>query len=65
MIVAGNRVRLIPVVVNFVTNAATFTPSSGALRVSLTHEDRRVTPLRVRDTGPDIPAHIAGARSAA
>jgi signal transduction histidine kinase len=54
VLVLGDRVRLVQVVVNLLTNAAKFTPSPGEVHVTLTHDVRRAT-LRVRDTGLGIP----------
>ena len=59
VIVLGDRVRLVQVVVNLMTNAAKFTPSPGEVHLILTHEARRAT-LRVRDTGWGIPAAMRG-----
>lgn len=55
VMVLGDRVRLVQVVVNLLTNAAKFTPSPGEVHVVLTHDAHGAT-LRVRDTGLGIPA---------
>lgn len=59
--VCGDRVRLVQMVVNLLTNAAKFTPPAGEIDVALIDDDGDVT-VRVRDTGVGIPiemlAHI-------
>ena len=57
VMVNGNRLKLVQVVINLMTNAAKFTPSPGAIDVMLAHEGRHAV-LRVRDTGPGIPASM-------
>jgi signal transduction histidine kinase/DNA-binding response OmpR family regulator len=48
--------KLETVAVNLLSNALKFTPEGGTVRVSVEREDGGAASLRVRDTGPGIPA---------
>ena len=54
VIVWSDRDRLIQTIVNLVQNAIKFTPSGGAISVSVTVSDRHHALVMVRDTGPGI-----------
>ena len=54
VIVWSDRDRLIQTIVNLVQNAIKFTPSGGAIAVSVTVRDRQQASVVVRDTGPGI-----------
>jgi CheY-like chemotaxis protein/two-component sensor histidine kinase len=57
LLVAGDRTRLSQVVVNLLDNAAKYTPDGGRLSVSAVQAGTQAL-IRVRDTGPGIPAEI-------
>jgi signal transduction histidine kinase len=56
LVVRADREKVRQIVVNLVSNASKFTPRGGAIYVECVRTDRAVE-LRVRDTGPGIPAH--------
>lgn len=53
----GDRERLRAAVANVVANALAYTPSDGEVFVTLEAEEERLV-VRVRDTGPGIPAEL-------
>jgi signal transduction histidine kinase len=55
LIVRADREKVRQIVVNLVSNASKFTPRGGSIDVFCVKSDRAVE-LRVRDTGPGIPA---------
>ena len=55
--IQADPLRLAQVVGNLVSNAIKFTPPGGAVTITAGEEERRVW-LRVRDTGPGIPAEL-------
>ena len=56
LVVRADREKVRQIMVNLVSNASKFTPRGGAIHVDCVRTDRAVE-LRVRDTGPGIPAH--------
>ena len=62
LVVRADREKVRQIVVNLVSNACKFTPRGGAIDVGCVRSDRAVE-LRVRDTGPGIPAHKLDASS--
>ena len=59
VVVWSDRDRLIQTIVNLVQNAIKFTPSGGAITVSVTVSDRQHALVTVRDTGPGVlPEHL-------
>ncbi|MFI4968899.1 MAG: PAS domain S-box protein [Lysobacterales bacterium] len=60
LFVDGDRLRLVQVVSNLLTNAVKFTPAQGWIGVSAGHFDSRVE-LRVTDNGDGIPPWQLGA----
>ena len=58
ILVAGDELRLLQVVRNLVDNALRHTPAGGAVGIELRREQRAtaLVVLRVRDSGPGIPA---------
>jgi len=54
VIVWSDRDRLIQTIVNLVQNAIKFTPSGGAISVTVSVSDRQHALVTVRDTGPGI-----------
>jgi PAS domain S-box-containing protein len=57
--VEGDAVRLTQVVSNLLSNAAKYTPEGGRIDVTVAREGQ-VAVIRVRDTGPGIPADMLG-----
>ena len=55
--VQADQEHLLRVVLNLLSNACKFTPSGGAIRVSL-HGEQDVAAITVADTGPGVPAHL-------
>ena len=53
--VYGDPVRIVQVLVNLLTNAIKYTPPRGRIDVTI-HQDGSRIAVRVRDTGPGIPA---------
>jgi signal transduction histidine kinase len=56
VVVSGDRTRLEQVAANLIDNAVKYTPAGGRVDVEIGREDDFAV-LRVRDTGPGIPAH--------
>ncbi len=56
LIVRADREKVRQIVVNLISNASKFTPRGGSIDVDCVACERSVE-LRVRDTGPGIPAH--------
>jgi signal transduction histidine kinase len=56
VVVDGDRTRLEQVAANLIDNAVKYTPAGGRVDVEIGREDHSAF-LRVRDTGPGIPAH--------
>jgi signal transduction histidine kinase len=54
-VVMGDRTRLEQVAANLIDNALKYTPSGGRVEVEIGDDEQTAT-LRVRDTGPGIPA---------
>jgi PAS domain S-box-containing protein len=61
LFVAGDRTRLVQVLVNFLTNAAKYTPPHGSIHIELAREGARAV-LAVEDNGsgiePDLLPHV-------
>jgi signal transduction histidine kinase len=56
VVVSGDRTRLEQVAANLIDNAVKYTPPGGRVDIEVAAEDHSAV-LRVRDTGPGIPAH--------
>ena len=55
VVVAADRTRLEQAVANLIDNAVKYTPAGGRVDVDIARDDHRAR-IRVRDTGPGIPA---------